>query len=93
LGKAGCVGVERDYRWTSNYWSFYRGGIRRNGNQIDAGWVTVSFGCNWTYTKDSAFIGIGTGGSSGVGGTWPYSNETLNLVYAPVIIADGSRYD
>jgi hypothetical protein len=93
LGKGGCAGAEREYRWTSNYWSFYRGGIRRNGNQIDAGWVTVSFGCNWTYTKDSAFIGIGTGGSSGAGGTWPYSNETLNLVYAPVIIADGSRYD
>lgn len=93
LGKGGCAGAERTYNWQSNYWSFYRGAIRRNGNQIDAGWVTVSFGCNWAYRKDSAFIGIGTGGSSGSGGTWPYSNETLNQVWSPVIIADGSRYD
>jgi hypothetical protein len=93
LGKGGCAGAERRYDWSSTYWAFYRNGIRRNNNSIDAGWVTVAYGCNWTYEKDSAFIGIGTGGSSGSGGTWPYSNETLNLVQTPVIIADGARYD
>jgi hypothetical protein len=88
-----CVGAERDYFWTSNYWAFYRGAIRRVDNEIWAGWVTVAFGCNWTYKKDSALLGIGSGGASGTGGAWPYSNETLNLTSSPVIMADASRYD
>lgn len=91
--KGNCVGAEREYYWTSTYWAFYRGGIRRIGGGLQAGWVTVAYGCNWTYLKDSAFIGIGTGGDSGFGGAWPYSNETLNLTPSPIIFADASRYD
>lgn len=91
--KGNCVGAEREYSWNSKYWAFYRGGVRRIGDQIHAGWVTVAYGCNWTYMKESAFLGIGTGGDSGYGGTWPYSNETLNLAASPIIIADASRYD
>lgn len=89
-----CAGAKRIYSWDSTYWAFYRGGIRRFGTQsIDAGWICVSYGCNWRYSQDSSFIGIGTGGESGQGGTWPYSNETLNLVASPVLIANGARYD
>lgn len=88
-----CVGAKRIYVWSSTYWAFYRGGIRRTGNVIDAGWVTVAYGCRWTYSVAGSFIGIGTGTNSGTGGTWPYSNETLNLAPSAVIIADGARYD
>jgi len=90
--KGVCGGVSRTYYWTSTYWSFYRGGIRRIGNEIHAGWVIVSFGCNWTYAKESDLIGIGIGGDSGAGGSWPYSNESLNLTPSPIIIADAARY-
>lgn len=88
-----CSGVSRVYNWTSTYWSFYRGGISRVGSEFRAGWVIVAFGCNWTYSKDTSLIGIGIGGDSGVGGAWPYSNESLNIVSSPVIVSDGSRYD
>ena len=45
---------------------------------LRAGWIVVEKGCNWTYDKYSEFLGIGTGGDSGTGGNWPYSNETIN---------------
>ena len=32
------------------------------------------------------------GGSSSAGGTFPYSNETINLSSAAVIVGDGTRY-
>jgi len=88
-----CVGIRRDYDWTSTYWAFYRGGIRWTGSVIEAGWITVEKGCNWTYDVDSYFVGIGTGGDTGTGGNWPYSNETINTSAVSVIIADGARYD
>lgn len=89
-----CAGAKRVYSWDSVYWAFYRGGIRRvAGSAIDAGWICVSYGCNWRYSQDSSFIGIGTGGESGEGGVWPYSNETINLAPAPVLVANGARYD
>ncbi len=88
-----CVGFQRHYEWKSRYWAFYRSGIRYTGSTIECGWITVEFGCNWTYAKDSTFIGIGIGGSSGTSGTWPYSNETLNLTPTSIISSDGSLYD
>ncbi len=88
-----CAGAFRHYEWKSRYWAFYRSGIRYTGSTIECGWITVEFGCNWTYAKDSAFIGIGIGGSSGSSGTWPYSNETLNLTPTSLISSDGSLYD
>jgi hypothetical protein len=91
--KGNCIGVERDYYWNSTYWAFYRGAIRGITGGLQAGWVTVAYGCNWTYLKESTLIGIGTGGDSGSGGAWPYSNETLNLTSSPIIFADASRYD
>lgn len=88
-----CVGYSRAYDWYSYYWAFYRGGIRCVGGYLFAGWITTEFGCNWTYSKKGALIGIGTGGDSGSGGRWPYSNETLNLTPTAVITANGARYD
>mgnify|MGYP003640415629 FL=1 len=88
-----CLGIERTYYWTSKYWAFYRGGIRWNNGNLRAGWVVVEKGCNWTYYKDSEFLGIGTGGDSGSGGNWPYSNETINTTANSFIIANGANYD
>jgi hypothetical protein len=89
-----CVFYTTTKRWWSTYWTFYRGGLRISGtNAVRAGWITVEWGCNWRYNEDSDFLGIGVGGSSGIGGYWPYSNETINLSSAAVIIADGARYD
>ena len=53
----------------------------------------VEKGCNWTYYKDSTFLGIGTGGDSGTGGDWPYTNETINTTANSFIIANGANYD
>jgi hypothetical protein len=91
--KGNCIGAERDYFWSSTYWAFYRGTLRRGTNQVFAGWSAVDFGCNWTYTSNGAFLGVGSGSSGSTGGTWPYTNETLNLSAATVIIGDASRYD
>lgn len=89
-----CVLYSTTDRWWSTYWAFYRGGLKISGtNAVKAGWITVEWGCNWTHNSDSSFIGIGVGGSSGIGGSWPYSNETINLSSAAVIIADAARYD
>jgi len=91
--KGNCVGVYRYYRWDSTYWAFYRGGLRKGTNQVFAGWITAEFGCNWQYYVDGGIFGIGTGSDSSTAGEWPYSNETLNLSAATVIIGDASRYD
>jgi hypothetical protein len=91
--KGNCVGYVERYAWTSEYWAFYRGAIRRASSQVQAGWCVASFGCNWTYAEESGFFGVGTGGSSGQGGIWPYNNETINLSSATLIIGDASRYD
>jgi hypothetical protein len=55
--------------------------------------MCADYGCNWTYTRDSSFGGIGTGGDGGSGGYFPYSNETINLSAATLIVGDASRYD
>lgn len=92
-----CVGARRKYEWNSRYWAFYRGGIMRQlGGGVAymaAGWICVNFGCNWDYRSQGSFLGIGTGGNSGTGGTWPYENETINLSSTPILVANGSRYD
>lgn len=91
--KGNCIGAERNHHFVSTYWAFYRGGIRYTGSSLDAGWIVVAWGCNWTEQTDTNFTGIGTGGSSGSGGSWPYSNETINLSAASVIIGNASIYD
>ena len=88
-----CVGYSTTDEFWSHYWAFYRGGIRQSGNNLYAGWVVVNGGCWWSTYSDSDFIGIGTGSDSGNGGDSPYSNETINLSSAAVIIGDASRYD
>lgn len=89
-----CIGFSRAYEFSSDYWAFYRGGIRSVGGYIFAGWVTAEFGCNWWRKESKTLIEIiGLGDKSSVGGVWPYSNETLNLAPTAVIISDGSFYD
>ena len=93
--KFGVCITRTTYDWDSSYWAFYRGAIRyvAGSNVIDAGWMVVTFGCNWSYRQDDSILGIGAGGSDVTGGVWPYSNETLNLAPSPIIFADASRYD
>lgn len=83
------------YTWVSNYWAFYRSGIRVKNGVIECGWITVKNDCNYFYSEVNTFffglIPIGSG--SYTGGTWPYQNETLNLVDTPVIMADAARLD
>jgi len=64
---------------------------------VKAGWGTHDFGCNY-YFYNSGGGGVigglfGPGSNTNVGGTWPYTNETLNLASNTVIMADGSKYD
>lgn len=88
-----CIGYGTTDEFWSNYWAFYRGGIRRNGASLYAGWIVVGGGCWWTSYSDSDFVGIDVGGGGGNGGRSPYSNETINLSSAAVIVGDASRYD
>lgn len=87
-----CIGYSEVYRTWSVYWAFYRSGIKRIGTELHCGWIAVEYGCNWYYKKGSSFLGIDTGGNSGSGGSWPYSNETLNLTPTAVITANADRY-
>lgn len=88
--------LKQYYTWVSNYWAFYRSGIRRNSQGvIECGWITVNYGCNYFYSEvNTFFFGvIPIGSDSYTGGKWPYQNETLNLVETPVILADAVRFD
>ena len=89
----GCIGYGTVDAWVSTYWAFYRGGIKRTGSSIYAGWIAVLGGCYWSSWSDSNLIGIDVGGGSSAGGTFPYSNETINLNSTAVIVGDGTRYD
>lgn len=91
--KLGVCITETTYEWWSTYWAFYRGAVAYDGSNIKAGWIVVNYGCNWRYSQDDSLIGIGIGGDSGGGGSWPYSNETINLTACSVIVGDASRYD
>ena len=88
----GCLGYGTTESYISTYWAFYRGGIRRNGTNVYAGWITVLGGCFWSTNDDADLFGIDVGGGSSGGGTFPYTNETLNLASTAVIVGDGTRY-
>ena len=87
-----CVGYGDSETNTSTYWAFYRGGIRRSGTNVFAGWITVDGGCFWSSEDASNFFFINAGGGSGTGGDFPLSNETINLASTAVIVGDGTRY-
>lgn len=88
-----CIGFEETDAFISTYWAFYRGGIRLSGTNVFAGWITVLGGCFWSTNQGSNILGIDTSNESSAGGSFPYSNETLNLASTAVIVADGTRYD
>ena len=89
----GCIGYGTTDSWVSTYWAFYRGGIRLSGSNVYAGWITVLGGCFWSSYDAADLFGIDVGGGSSGGGTFPYSNETINLASTSVIVGDGTRYD
>ena len=92
--KGNCVGSKRNYSWTSTYWAFYRASITWTANGIVRSlWTTVNYDCYWTSSTNGSVLGIGTGSSSGSDGTWPYSNETINLAPNIAIMGDASNYD
>jgi len=91
--KGNCIGFLRDYEYDSYYWAFYRNVIQWSSGSLKSTWCVSDWGCHWTYNTDSYVIGIGTGGSSASGGSWPYSNETINTFNNTVIIGDASYYD
>jgi hypothetical protein len=91
--KGNCVGFERDYYYDSYYWAFYRNVISWSSGSVGSTWCVANWGCHWTYEKDSTSFGIGTGGSSISGGSWPYSNETINTFNNTVLVGDASYYD
>jgi hypothetical protein len=59
---------------------------------VKAGWASHDFGCHY-YFQNSAGFFSGISNNSGGGGTWPYTNETINLSNNAIILADGSKYD
>lgn len=83
-----------NYKNESTYWCFYRGGIRRSGNYIYSGWIATDWFCFYNNYRAEVIIGndYGAPQSSG-GGSGPYSNETINLSAAAVLISDGALYD
>jgi len=89
--------VKQTYVYHSYYWVFCRGGISvaQSGSTLNItnGWVAVDYSCNWTYSKESTFIGIGVGGNSRTGGTWPFENTSINMNPVSFIVSDGSLYD
>lgn len=89
--------VVQNYLRTSSYWVFCRGGvsIAQSGSTLNvtSGWVAVDYSCNWTYKKESTFLGIGVGGSSRTGGTWPFENQSINMDPVSFIVSDGALYD
>ena len=88
-----CLGYGTTDEGYSTYWAFYRGGIRRSGDNLYAGWICVLGGCYYGNYSGSGFFGIDLGGDSGSGGWGPYSNETINTGATAVIVGDGARYD
>jgi hypothetical protein len=94
-----CLGYESSLSVLSTYWAFYRGGIGEittsgNGTFVKAGWIPCQAGCHYASSSSGDFLFIfGPGSSASGGGTWPYSDETINLTPQTIIVADASRYD
>jgi len=99
-----CLGTYRNEAWYSAYWAFYRGGIGRSGSSnLKAGWITRDYDCYHDYAfRDTTSIGINVGDLFGIfdnesgsatGGTFPYTNESINLTSNPILVADGAKYD
>ena len=89
--------VKQTYVRTSNYWVFCRGGISISPSgstlNITNGWIAVDYSCNWTYKRESTFLGIGVRGNSRTGGTWPFENSSINMNPVSFIVSDGELYD
>lgn len=92
-----CIGFEGEKSWDSHYWAFYRAAVsaQQTGahTYLEAGWITINYGCRHEEREADSFLGIEYDDDSSVAGNWPYSNLTINLGNVPVIVSDGSFYD
>lgn len=90
-----CVALGRKYEWWSTYWAFYRATISYNQSDelLNCQWTMSDYDCFWEEKQDNQSFGFDTGGSSGSGGAFPLTNETINTELSIVLIADANRYD
>jgi hypothetical protein len=90
-----CVALGRKYEWWSTYWAFYRATISysRANAELNCQWTMADFDCFWEERQDNQSFGFNTGGSSGAGGAFPLTNQTINTDLQIVLISDANRYD
>lgn len=91
-GLCGSCSVRSWTRYETWWWAFFRGGIRRSGNNLQSGWVAVYNGARTAETGSKGDI-FGNSGNSSSGGSWPYTNETLNVGATSVLFSNGELYD
>ena len=94
---SGLFGINSTHLWwDSVYWAFYRGGVRRSGNSLYAGWITIDKGVSVATPGETTDKLFGAWNSSQQA-QWTYqnpiSNETLNRTGNIVLISDGNMYD
>jgi hypothetical protein len=96
-----CLGANNANTWNSQYWAFWRAGVKLEVNnptaeqyKVTAGWITVEYGCNYSF-KDASTnkTSYKIKDSSTVAGSWPLINQSINNVFMPIMISDGVRYD
>lgn len=93
---SGLFNVNSTHKWwESIYWVFYRGGIRKSGSSIYAGWIALDKGVS-THAAEKTDKLFGAWNVSQEN-PWvynnPISNETLNRTGNVVLISDGNMYD
>lgn len=86
------------WQYRAWFWNFYRSGIQSTGDSIACGWISTDHGYRYTsdYAQSDNWMGMWTydeNSGSAAGGTWPFTNRTMNTQPMSVIIADGSLYD
>lgn len=95
-----CIGYNVSTTSQSTYWCFYRAGITgivgsQGGNKFcRTGWIPCQAGCHWLTSSNALFLALGGPGySTSTGGGWPYTDETINYVAQPILVANHSLYD
>lgn len=87
--------------WVSDYWVFYRAGIRnvRNG-LMETRWVPISWGAPHTYKQQTGYnlfslnlIAWTSSGLTWSGGRGPYAEGTINDDDNVTLILNGASYD
>ncbi len=87
-----CFGWSSEWSRTDTWWGFYRSAFRIRAGVLECGWLTYSYGHHWRTESDESFLFFDVGGGSSSGGTWPYSNKSINLSANSYLLAHPSRY-